>query len=513
MVPVNSIRGGGIFVQFRNMISRLAVICSFAFALSAAAASPVAPLGDAWQNRMTWGATSLNHSNIAASSTDRWLSTPSVQMPPAARAQIAAMQIEQTPMPELMEKMQVKYRAMSVVKDPAEKKIAKTVFEQSMNRLLDEARSRCILRALYSPEQLKEQMTWFWYNHFNVYAGKRDIRAMVGDYENTLRSGALGNFRELLEATLKHPAMLRYLDNDRNSLGHINENYAREIMELHSMGVGAGYNQKDVEELARILTGVGVRIGAGAPKLKPEWRHLYIRSGLFEFNPARHDFGSKRFLGHVIKGTGLGEVEQALDLIVKSPATARHISIKLATYFMGDAPPTAVIRAMAQEFRASQGDISRVIRVMIKHPAFPGSLGKKFKNPVQYAISAIRITYGGRVITNARPVANWIKHMGAPLYARQTPDGYSMISASWSSSGQMAARFAVARQIGSGGGGLFGSANELEKHPPSPDILGSYSGTDLNGMLSKQTQNALANAKSRKEWNVFFLSSPEFMYR
>src|SRR6202012_14307 len=166
---------------------------------------------------------------------------------------------------------------------------------------------------------LQEQLTWFWFNHFNVHQYKANLRAMVGDYEETaIRPHALGRFRDLLEATLRHPAMLRYLDNADNAAGHINENYAREIMELHTMGVGSGYTQKDVQELARILTGVGISTKPEPPRLKPEWRKLYIRDGLFEFNPARHDFGDKEFLGHKIKGSGFAEVEQALDLIAAS---------------------------------------------------------------------------------------------------------------------------------------------------------------------------------------------------
>jgi uncharacterized protein (DUF1800 family) len=167
---------------------------------------------------------------------------------------------------------------------------------------------------------------------------KADIRAMVGDYEDVIRSHSLGRFRDLLEATLRHPAMLRYLDNDQNAAGHINENYAREIMELHTMGVGSGYSQKDVQELARILTGVGVRLRPDPPRMKPEWQSLYLRDGLFEFNPARHDFGTKQ-LGHTIKGAGFAEVEQALDLIARNPATARRLSTRMAIYFMGTIRP------------------------------------------------------------------------------------------------------------------------------------------------------------------------------
>ena len=175
-----------------------------------------------------------------------------------------------------------------------------------MTDIAKQAATRSILRSLYAPDQLRERMTWFWFNHFNVHQYKANLRLLVGDYEdNAIRPHALGRFRDLLEATLRHPAMLRYLDNADNAAGHINENYAREIMELHTMGVGSGYSQKDVEELARILTGVGINLRAENPKLKPELQNQFFRDGLFEFNPARHDFGDKTFLGHAIKGQRL----------------------------------------------------------------------------------------------------------------------------------------------------------------------------------------------------------------
>src|SRR6201994_922000 len=177
-------------------------------------------------------------------------------------------------------------------------------------------------------------MTWFWLNHFNVHMYKRDIRAMVGDYEDqAIRPRALGRFRDLLEATLRHPAMLRYLDNAENAAGRINENYAREIMELHTLGVGSGYTQKDVQELARILTGVGVNLTPDGPKVRPALRSQMVRDGLFVFNPNRHDYGDKIFLGHRINGRGLAEVDQALDILSRAPATSRFISRKLALFF------------------------------------------------------------------------------------------------------------------------------------------------------------------------------------
>ena len=262
----------------------------------------------AWCNRMTWGLSPSSPKNCTTTH-DARLSQPSKtvdnMLPPKAAAQVAAMRLSREPMSALVVAEEAQNRAANALTGGDQKKSAQQAYQQSMNALANEAATRSLLRDLYSSDQLREQMTWFWFNHFNVQAQKRDIRAMVGDYEDqAIRPRALGKFRDLLEATLRHPAMLRYLDNDQNTGGHINENYAREIMELHSMGVGSGYSQTDVQELARILTGVGVDLKPDAPKLKSAWQPLLVRAGLFEFNPARHDFGDKQFLGQTIKGAG-----------------------------------------------------------------------------------------------------------------------------------------------------------------------------------------------------------------
>ncbi|MEJ8630756.1 DUF1800 domain-containing protein [Sphingomonas sp. I4] len=338
----------------------------------------------AWAERLGWGPSAAPVTGPAPGS-DAWLRDQLDgridPLPPAVQAQIDAMRISRERVAALVVETDAMQRDLKAITDPDQKKAAREAYQKAMNGLADEARQRFVLRALYSPDQLRERMTWFWFNHFNVQAGKRDIRAMVGDYEETIRAHALGRFRDLLEATLRHPAMLRYLDNDQNARGKINENYAREIMELHSMGVGSGYSQQDVQELARILTGVGVDQKPDAPKLKPELQPLYIRAGLFEFNPARHDFGTKHFLGHTIQGSGFHEVEQALDLIAESPATAHHVSLKLATYFMGDDPPPALVDRMAATFRKIHGDIAEVLKTMIRSREVSGSLGSGFKRP------------------------------------------------------------------------------------------------------------------------------------
>lgn len=392
---------------------------------------------------------------------------------------------------------------------------ARDAYNKAMNDLGREAQSRSLLRDLYAPDQLREQMTWFWFNHFNIQAGKRDIRAMIGDYEDqAIRPHALGHFRDLLEATLRHPAMLRYLDNDQNAANHINENYAREIMELHTMGVGSGYTQEDVQQLARILTGVGIDLKPDAPKLRPQWQSLYVRAGLFEFNPARHDFGDKQFLGHTIPGSGFNEVEQALDLIAASPATAHHVSSEIATYFTGDAPPPALIDRMAATFQRSKGDIPAVLRTLFRSPEFKASLGRTFKDPIHYAVSAVRLAYDGRTILNTDPLSNWLQRMGEGLFQHETPDGYAMGASAWSGPGQMETRFEIARSIGGGAAGLFKPRDGSRPEQPAfPQIQNALFYQSLQKTLSPSTAKVLAQATSPQEWNALYLSSPEFMRR
>ena len=242
-------------------------------------------------------------------------------------------------------------------------------------RLTYEARRRELLRAIYSPAQLKEQMVWFWLNHFSVFEQKANVRWLLGDYsERAIRPHALGHFRDLVMATLEHPAMLQYLDNAQNAAGHINENYARELMELHTLGVDAGYSQHDVQELARVLTGVGIA-GREPPRLKPELRGYYLREGAFEFNPARHDFGPKKLLGKPLTKHGFAEVSEAVELLVHQKACARFISRKLAVYFVGDDPPAALVERMAQTFQDSDGDIAAVLRTLFTSPELAAQAG------------------------------------------------------------------------------------------------------------------------------------------
>ena len=386
-----------------------------------------------------------------------------------------------------------------------------------MTDMARQAASVSILRDLYSPDQLRERMTWFWFNHFNVHQYKGNVRVLVADYERTaIRQHALGHFRDLLMATLRHPAMLRFLDNADNAVGHINENYAREIMELHTMGVGSGYTQQDVEQLARILTGAGIDLNPQLPKLKPELEPLLIRDGAFEFNPARHDFGDKVFLGKPIKGSGFAEIQQAVDLLCANPATAQHISREIAVYFVSDDPPKALTDRMSQAFLKSGGDIADVLNTMVHAPEFTASLGAgtgtRFKDPVRYVLSAVRLAYDDKVIVNTLPIQSWFNRLAEGLYNHQTPDGYSMESSTWNASGQMTTRFEIARQIGSSAAGLFKPPGPAAVEEPAfPLLQNSLYFNGLQAQLSAQTRAALDKAVSPQDWNTLLLSSPEFM--
>jgi uncharacterized protein (DUF1800 family) len=435
-------------------------------------------------------------------------------LPPAAAAEIAAMRISREPMATMVMDMIERRRQIALITDVDAHDVANKALQAQMLDVLREVQTRDILRALYSPAQLAEQLTWFWANHFSLHAQKGDIRVMLGDWDDTLRKRSLGKFRDLLAATVRQPAMLQYLDNQQNAAGHINENYAREIMELHTMGVGSGYSQKDVQELARILTGVGLRLTPDAPRLPPDKAACYIRDGLFEFNPQRHDFGDKVLLGETIHGEGWGEVERAIDILAAQPATRTHVSRKLGLFLLGHDPSPALLHAMTDEWQASDGTIARVVAVVLRSAEFRASLGQGFKDPVHYVLSAVRYAYGGRVIRNADPIITWLKRMDEGTYARETPDGWPLDAAAWTGPGQMETRFEIAKTIGNGSAGLFkardpGGADE----PAFPQLQNALWFGGLDRTIGAQTRSVLDRAASSPQWNMLLLASPEFMRR
>ncbi|QDZ27292.1 DUF1800 domain-containing protein [Noviherbaspirillum sp. UKPF54] len=468
-------------------------------------------------NRVTWGGTSSAYRQVKAIGIDQYIEQQlhpgDDRLPPSVQAQIGSLTISQRPVDQLVLELEERRKQLDSIANDDDRSSARQAYQEELNRLAKEAATRSLLRDLYSRNQLREQMTWFWMNHFSIHQGKHNLRAMVGDYEeHAIRPHALGKFRELLQATVRHPAMLRYLDNEHNAANHINENYARELMELHTLGVDGGYTQKDVQELARILTGVGVNLGSGTPKVRRELQGQYVRRGLFEFNPNRHDYGDKVLLGQVVHGRGLAEIDEAIDRLSRHPATARFISRKIASFFVGDQPPAALVQRMSDTFLRTDGDIAATLAALFAAPEFRQSLGREFKDPVHYVVSAVRLAYDEKPILNAAPMIGWLHRMGEPLYGRQTPDGYPLAAAAWDSSGQMATRFEIGKAIGSGSAGLF-KAEGAQDRPAFPQLANPYFYEALQKTLGAPTLQALAQATSPQEWNTFLLSAPEFMYR
>jgi len=464
--------------------------------------------------RLSWGPRG-DQPDLSAGDPAAALAIPiDAPLPPEAEQAIAAMRISREPMATLTRTMAERRRQNNMITDADAKAAANKAWQADMGELWREVQTRDILRALYSPAQLGEQLTWFWANHFSVHAQKREIRAMLGGWDDALRAHALGKFRDLLATTVTQPAMLQYLDNDQNAAGHINENYAREIMELHTLGVGSGYSQKDVQELARVLTGVGVRLNPETPHLLPDKAPLYIRNGLFEFNPQRHDFGDKVLLGQPIHGEGWGEVARAITILADQPATRTHISRKLGLFLLGHDPSPALLNTMTAAWQASDGLIARVVAVVLRSDEFRASLGQGFKDPVHYTLSAVRYAYGGRVIRNADPIINWLRRMDETPYGRQTPDGWPLDAAAWTGPGQMETRFEIARMIGNGSAGLFKSRDPGGPDEPAfPQLQNALWFAGFDRSIGPQTRAVLDRAGSSPQWNMLLLASPEFMRR
>jgi uncharacterized protein (DUF1800 family) len=377
-----------------------------------------------------------------------------------------------------------------------------------------------LLRATTSPRQLQEVMVEFWYNHFNVYVGKGRDRFLVGAYEkDAIRPHTLGRFRDLLGATARHPAMLFYLDNWQNTAPNspgargrfqgLNENYARELMELHTLGVDGGYSQQDVISLARIFTGWGL---AGTEKQTGD-------SSGFYFNAKRHDFGEKTFLGQTIKGSGEAEGNQALDILARSPITARHISYKLAQYFVSDSPPDALVQKLQKRFLATDGNIRDVLDTLFHSQEFwdAKNFNAKFKTPLEYTISAIRAT--GTPVNNTKPISTFLQQLGMPVYGWQTPDGYKNTAAAWLNPDAMTRRLSFVTNLANGSLPISGIPFKQIKQNQnqqisrtSPVDAGKLEKT-IGNSLSAKTQNAISTSNSSKLRAALILGSPEFMHR
>ena len=294
-----------------------------------------------------------------------------------------------------------------------------------------------VLRSVYSSYQLYELMTDFWTNHFNIYIGKNLDRVLkTVDDRDVIRKYALDKFSNILSASAHSAAMMIYLDNADSTKNKPNENYAREILELHTLGVDGGYTQQDVQELARVLTGWSV---AGRKDAKP---------GEFQYRQAIHDTGTKTILGKKYENNGQKEGEDVLAALAKHRSTINYISTKLVRRFVADTPPQTLVAKVAKNFSESDGSIPSVMKMILTSDEFRASLGGKFKRPYEFIISALRVT--NAQVDPGTQIGSYLNQMGQPLFQWQTPDGYPDEAPAWATTNGMLSRWNFAIALCSG---------------------------------------------------------------
>ncbi len=368
-----------------------------------------------------------------------------------------------------------------------------------------------MLRAIESTRQLAEELDDFWFNHFNVFYEKGADRFLIPQYEReAIRPHVLGQFRDLLEATAKSPAMLFFLDNSesvrpdldandkkRKVKRGLNENYGRELMELHTLGVNGGYTQKDVTEVARCFTGWTI--------LEPR------KGGTFFYNDKLHDKGEKIVLGHVIAaGGGMEDGEQVLDILARHPSTAHFISRELAQRFVADNPPDALVNRMAETFLSTNGSIREVMKTMLNSKEFwsEGAYRAKVKSPFEMVASAARALDAN--VIDGWALASQVGHLGEPLYRKLEPTGYSNLNAEWVNSASLLGRMNFALQL-------------AQNHVESVKVDVARFGDDPSEVakalmfrsMSPQTREAIDKALEDKKRNpalvaALIIGSPDF---
>jgi uncharacterized protein (DUF1800 family) len=412
--------------------------------------------------------------------------------------------LEATPQP-------ARYALFAVAPLELQRKIRTTFDPQAL--VVQDLLEAKLYRAVYSSRQLEELLDDFWFNHFNVYLDKGADRFLITAYEHeAIRPHVLGKFKDLLLATAKSPAMLFYLDNWQSTVPRpdgrgrgLNENYGRELLELHTLGVDGGYTQKDVIAVARCFTGWTIQ----GPQ----------RGGGFEFNDRMHDKGEKVVLGATIPaGGGMEDGLKVLDILAHHPSTARFISRKLAVRFVADNPPQSLIDKMAKTFTRTDGDIREVLKTMLESREFwsEGAWQAKVKSPLEMVAGSLRAL--DAQVNSAISAAYVLNQMGEPLYRKEEPTGYSSANAAWMNSAALLSRMNFAL-------GLV--ANRIPGIQVDVAKLGVTSPDDPKQMaralslmdISEQTRSAIAESLKQKDAQPaatmagLLLGSPEFQRR
>ena len=487
-------------------------------------------------NRISWGITPAEQEHIQAHGYPDWLRgqltfVAQPTLPDEIQQEIDAMDISRLTLADILRAQHTLQQHIHTADNADAQAALKKLANQRRQQLILQSSERRLLRAVYSPQQLQEVLTWFWFNHFNVFAPKAQDALLVADYEeNAIRPHVLGRFGDLVWATLTHPAMLVYLDNQQNDVNAGNENYARELMELHTLGVNGGYTQQDVQALAKILTGATFRL----PENCPSQQHTLAGvpqadiSPLFCFLPRQHDESAKQFLHQDFPANGgADELVRAVTLLIDSPATAQHVCDQLASYFLGHSPSPALLQHLSHTFRQSDGDIADTLAILFRSEEFRHSNDQTFKDPVRYVVSSVRLLYGSMPIRNARPMVNWINQLGEGLYNHVSPDGYPLTGKIWLSDDQISKRLLLARQLPMAAGALYVSEDTIDKlqdtdptqlqqlrqaartaHPIDSFRIRDW----ITPLLDAHTRDTLDGSHSLEEWDSLLLSAPAWMY-
>jgi uncharacterized protein (DUF1800 family) len=428
---------------------------------------------------------------------------------------------------------------------------------QRQRLVLSELTEQKLLRAIYSERQLQEVLVDFWFNHFNVFAGKGVERYLLTSYErDVIRPHVFSSFRELLGATAHSPAMLFYLDNwlsvdpgrrsdgsdgsgepprslgldgdpaeiarGRRQFGFnrprrrpsagpqdpakrpqnprrtgLNENYARELLELHTLGVDGGYTQQDVVQVARVFTGWTI--------------HQPRRGATFRFDARLHDNADKVVLGHQIRGSGEEEGEYVLDILAKHPSTARFISTKLARRFVSDNPPASLVDRLARRFQETNGSLREVVRTILTSPEFlaPEAYRTKVKSPLEFVVSAVRAT--GAEVSSAASLGRTLRELGMPLYMSQPPTGYADDTGTWVNTGALIGRMNFAMALADNQlSGVSLDTRSLEGRGDTAAMRGWLTNGWLRGDTSAATLETMAKATEPAQLVALAIGSPEF---
>ena len=401
------------------------------------------------------------------------------------------------------------FQASRQIKDPAERAQAAMALRKLRENMADQTRRELTLRLVNSPTTDRAWQTWFWFNHFNVFPQKSHVGAVLQSYVFGAIDGALDmRFKDLLRAVTVHPAMLMYLDNVNNTKAKGNENLARELLELHTLGVSGGYSQQDVAAVAKVLSGWTVQLNGPADEM-----------GQTLFRSGQHDSAARLVLGLNVPSGAQEQLSVLLDHLANHPTTGRHIARKMCLWWF-DEPPEAAVKELTQVFASTGGNLQALWRSARALQQRMGSV-PVFKDPMHYVLSSAQTISGDAPVANPQLLLRWMRLLGQPLLGRSTPDGYPIKGSAWLNPGQLAQRIELARE-------MVANADRLSTPAPlstdvSPAPRPRFKLNDLRNtpwgqqwLQQHPEMKSLAAGEDPQDasdlW-ALYLASPQFMYR